>query len=124
MIFVPMSASHITDLHSVVMSWKPFRRTRRTTDTAEGDAGDPREDRQDDEATARRLDLELEQVRAELERLNADTLEVARHFEGEAAARAEAEAVAEELRRENTELLAEIDELRSRLGRDEAPGPG
>lgn len=124
MMFLPMRASHITDLHSVVMSWKPFRRTRRTTDTAEGDAVDPDEDREDDEATARRLDAELEQARADLERLNADALEIARHFEGEAAARAEAEAAAEQLRRENTQLLAEIDELRSRLGREEAPGPG
>jgi chromosome segregation ATPase len=121
MIFLRMSASHITDLHSVAMSWKPFRRTQRMTEAAEGDGGDQRED---DEPAARRLDAELEQARAELERLNADTLEVARHFEGEAAARAEAEAAAEQLRRENAQLLAEIDELRTRLTRKEAAGPG
>ncbi len=118
MMFLPMSASHITDLHSIAMSWKPFRRTQRTTETAQGAA------REDDEVAARRLDAQLEQARAELERLNTDALEVARHFEGEAAARAEAEAAAERLRRENAQLLAEIDELRARLARKEAAGPG
>jgi chaperonin cofactor prefoldin len=81
------------------------------------------QDREDNEATARRLDAELEQVRSELERLNADALEVARHFEGEAAARADAEAVAEQLRRENAQLLVEIDELRARLASKETAEP-
>jgi chromosome segregation ATPase len=54
-------------------------------------------------------------LRAELDRLNQQTLEVARQFEHEAAARAEAEAVAELLRREYAQLIAEADELRRRL---------
>jgi chromosome segregation ATPase len=59
----------------------------------------------------------VSELRSELERLNQQTLEVARQFESEAAARAEAEAVAELLRREHAQLLAEADELRTRLAR-------
>lgn len=72
----------------------------------------------------RQVDAELEQARAQLERLNADALQVARQFEGEAAARAEAEAAVDLLRRENAQLLEEIDELRARLARKEGAEPG
>jgi chromosome segregation ATPase len=70
----------------------------------------------------RQVDAELEQARAQLERLNADALRVAREFEGEAAARAEAEAAVDVLRRENAQLLEEIDELRARLARKDGAG--
>ncbi len=105
------------------MPRRPFRRPQATTPPVDGDAAAAPDPGTGEEALARRLDAELDQARTQLERLNADTLQVARQFEGEAAARAEAEAAAELLRRENAQLLAEIDELRARLARKEADGP-
>jgi chromosome segregation ATPase len=72
---------------------------------------------------SRQVDAELEQARAQLERLNADALQVARQFEGEAAAHAEAEAAVDLLRRENAQLLEKIDQLRARLARKEGAEP-
>jgi chromosome segregation ATPase len=105
------------------MSRRPFRRSKTTAQEGGGDEAGTDEQIGDEESLAHQLDAELEQARAELERLSADTLQVARQFEGEAAARAEAEAAVERLRRENEQLLAEIDELRARLARKEADGP-
>jgi hypothetical protein len=102
------------------MPRRPFGRTRQTGQEAERGATGSSEVQS---ALAQRLDGELEQARAQLERLNADALAVARQFEGEAAARAEAEAVVETLRRENAQLLIEIDQLRARLARDEGTQP-
>jgi DNA anti-recombination protein RmuC len=104
------------------MSRRPFRRSRTTAQEGDGEAGTD-EQIDHEESLAHQLDAELERAREELKRLSADTLQVARQFEGEAAARAEAEAAVERLRRENEQLLAEIDELRARLARKAGAEP-
>lgn len=105
------------------MSRRPFRRSKTTAQEGGGDEAGTGERIDHEERLAHQLDADLKQARADLERLNADTLQVARQFEGEAAARAEAEAAVELLRRENEQLLAEIDELRARLARKEGAEP-
>lgn len=105
------------------MSRRRFRRTKTTAQEGGGDEAGTGEQIDHEERLAHQLDADLKQARADLERLNADTLQVARQFEGEAAARAEAEAAVELLRRENEQLLAEIDELRARLARKEGAEP-
>ncbi len=54
-------------------------------------------------------------LQAELKRLNEQTLAVARQFEQEAAARAEAEAISATLRTAYELLLADADALRGKL---------
>lgn len=60
------------------------------------------------------------ELRNQLEALNAQTLQVALQFEREAAARAEAEAVADVLGTETSRLQAEADELRARLASEQS----
>lgn len=54
-------------------------------------------------------------LRAELKRLNEHTLAVARQFEQEAAARAEAEAISDVIRNEHAQLLEQTAALQTKL---------
>lgn len=62
-------------------------------------------------------------LRAELKRLNEHTLAVARQFEQEAAARAEAEAISEVIRNEHAQLVAQTAALRTKLETSHADAP-